>query len=205
MAARSSRAKFQFLFPAGEGCRGDVAFTVGDALPRLRSGLVPKHRGGWEEDAYFSVKPVCPSPLSPRSPMPLTSCSKLGTSSSSAPGRPRSGSVRAGGKRLLDVPEPGDRDGCFVSPRPHRQRSAWLLPSPAGPTRVTPSSWCAGTLTPQPPAPPPALTPLAKVSSGDTGDPGNRTSLAGGHCVLLWPTRLIACPQMVGQSQLGQG
>lgn len=128
--------------------------------------------GGRGMHISLSLKPPCPSPMSPRSPMPLTSCLKQGTSSSSAPGQLRSESVCAGGKRLVDVPEPGDGDGHSVSPGtvpvPHRQRSAWLLPSPAGPTWVTPSSWRAGTLIPWPPAPPPALTPSAKVSSGDT-------------------------------------
>ncbi|XP_068268873.1 SH2B adapter protein 3 isoform X2 [Nyctibius grandis] len=73
----------------------------------------------------FVLKPPCP--MSPRSPTPPMSCSRRGTSSSSAPGWPRSGSARAGGL-----------------------------------TWVTPSSWRAGTPTPQPPAPPPA--PSAKAA-----------------------------------------
>lgn len=50
VAAESSRAKFQFRFPAGErvhrwGGGGDAAFGVGDDLPRLGSGSVPEC--GW--------------------------------------------------------------------------------------------------------------------------------------------------------------
>lgn len=51
-------------------------------------------------------------------------------SSSSTPGRPRSGSVRAGGKRPLDVPEPGDRDGCSVSPSPPLPELSLASPIP---------------------------------------------------------------------------
>ncbi|XP_061865675.1 SH2B adapter protein 3 isoform X5 [Colius striatus] len=75
----------------------------------------------------FVLKPPSPSAMSPRSPTPPTSCSRRGTSSSSAPGWPRSASACAG----------------------------------AGLTQGTPSSRRADTPTPQPPAPPPALTPSA--------------------------------------------
>ncbi|XP_061865671.1 SH2B adapter protein 3 isoform X2 [Colius striatus] len=74
----------------------------------------------------FVLKPPSPSAMSPRSPTPPTSCSRRGTSSSSAPGWPRSASACAGGL-----------------------------------TQGTPSSRRADTPTPQPPAPPPALTPSA--------------------------------------------
>uniref|UniRef100_A0A8C0U4U0 SH2B adaptor protein 3 n=1 Tax=Cyanistes caeruleus TaxID=156563 RepID=A0A8C0U4U0_CYACU len=68
--------------------------------------------------AHASRCPITSTPLSSRSPMPPTSCLRQGMSSSSAAGRPRSGSVCAGGKRPLDVPEPGHGDSGSVSPLP---------------------------------------------------------------------------------------
>lgn len=169
--------------------------------------------GGWDGDAHLSLslKPPCPSLMSPRSPTPPMSCSKPGTSSSSAPGRPRFGSVCAGGKRPAGVPEPGDGDSCSVSPKTvpfaRRRCSAWLLPSPAGLTWATPSSWHADTPTLLPPAPLPTPTPSAKVSSVGALGTGQRCwghpSLTGGSLPKL--ARLMGHPQIARQGDRARG
>ncbi|KFP12683.1 SH2B adapter protein 3, partial [Egretta garzetta] len=100
---------------------GNAAFGggQGDALPQLVSGLVPEC--GWVGRGCksLSLKPPCPSLLSPRSPMPLTSCSRQGTSSSSAPGRLRSGSVRAGAMGALAGATP-EGPGEAAGPKPEQ-------------------------------------------------------------------------------------
>lgn len=94
----------------------------------------------------------------------------------------------------------------FPSPTPVLSVAS---PVPAGLTRVSPTSWRAGTLTPRLPAPPPAAAPLAKVSSGDAWGTLGQSRGAGGipRCggVPAMAGQLIGHPQMAWQRGAGQG
>lgn len=103
----------------GRGCTGGCGVQGGG---RACPCWGPK--GGWVGGRgmhiSLSLKPPCLSLMSPRSPMPPTSCLRQGTSSSSAVGRPRSGTVCTGGKRPLDGPDRAWGQGLCV-PTPSTQ------------------------------------------------------------------------------------
>jgi len=162
----------------GGGARGDAAFGVGGML--CGQGRSPS-AGGWGRGCTSpSLKPPCPSAMSPRSPTPPMSCSRRGTSSSSAPGRRRSGSVHAGGKRPAGVPAPGDGDSRSVYPR---TVPAPPLPALSLASRV-PGRSDAGDpelLACRHPDPtsPTSSTDSQGEHGGHPRDPGDGTSLAG--------------------------
>lgn len=175
---------FSSSSPPGRGCTGGCGVQGGGCAVPAGVPSMGGWVGGRGVHISLSLKPPCPSPMSPRSPTPPTSCLRQGTSSSSAAGRPRSGSACAGGKRPLDVPEPGDGDSGSVSPS-SALSLAFSVPSRSD-TGDPELLMCRH---PDPTATNPTTStdPLSQGERGDTqGTLGTKNPSLGGHQVLPW-------------------
>lgn len=217
VAAESSRAKFQFLFPAGERVHrvgGGIRHSGwGMICPGWGQGRSPSV-GGWDGDAHLSLslKPPCPSLMSPRSPTPPMSCSKLGMSSSSAPGRPRSGSVCAGGKHPAGCPRARGWGQLLRVPqnRSLRPPPVLSLASPVPGRSDMGDPELLACRHPDPAAASPATNPDTLSQGEQCGRPGDRAevlgaSLADGGGSLPKLARLMGHPQIARQGDRARG